>query len=455
MATFIQNGIQFSATNGQKLPNKYGNDKNGDFADAGTDGVEPFINAVEIDWNSAELGTVNGINLGTINTTGELLQVIKLLAANINPASLLVLSSTSIEIIRPKGSLSSIAATGGSDDVTVNIGSTANITSPTSLTLTYGSNSNNSASTPTATYNGSAVTPVWSVKSGTCVSISGTTITATSAGTAVLEATYNNTTATCTVIVTNESTTSTIYSGWQYMIPDSSLASISGTTITGIRGGTTNVKVTYGGKQCDLSGTVRIVETYTVTYNVNGGSGSVSSQTTNVGSSVTLASYSGTKTGYTFAGKWNTKADGTGIDYTPGTSFTPTSNITLYAKWTISEQKTYYYYAGWILPSASNADTIINETYPASSSDNTQHTAGKKTTTKSSIDYTVNTLYNSVEKTNYYVLVPSNHAIYDSLGNNVISSTFTSLGTISIGNQIHIIYKSNNTSRNINSIIIQ
>ena len=39
-----------------------------------------IINAVEIDWNGAELGTINDINLGTINTTGDLLNAIKALA---------------------------------------------------------------------------------------------------------------------------------------------------------------------------------------------------------------------------------------------------------------------------------------------------------------------------------------------------------------------------------------
>ena len=120
-----------------------------------------------------------------------------------------------------------------------------------------------------------------------------------------------------------------------------------------------------------------------------------------------------------------------------------------------SGETVYYYYAGWTLPSASNADTIINETYPASSSDNTQHAAGKKTTTKSSMDYTQGNLYYSTAKTYYYVLVPSNHAIYDSLGNNVIESTFILQETITVGNQIHNIYKSNGTSRNIGAIIIR
>ena len=38
------------------------------------------VNAVEIDWNGAELGTINDINLGTIYTTGDLLNAIKALA---------------------------------------------------------------------------------------------------------------------------------------------------------------------------------------------------------------------------------------------------------------------------------------------------------------------------------------------------------------------------------------
>ena len=38
------------------------------------------IQSVLIDWNGAELGTINDINLGTINTTGDLLNAIKALA---------------------------------------------------------------------------------------------------------------------------------------------------------------------------------------------------------------------------------------------------------------------------------------------------------------------------------------------------------------------------------------
>ena len=50
---------QWNGMNGRK--------ENGDFEYADEDGVQPFVNAVEIDWNGAQLGTT------TINTTGELL----------------------------------------------------------------------------------------------------------------------------------------------------------------------------------------------------------------------------------------------------------------------------------------------------------------------------------------------------------------------------------------------
>jgi len=72
MSTFNLDGIQFTADNNSlgiagKKTLKFGNANNGDFADAAADGVEKFVNAVEIDWNGMVLGDK------TINTTGELL----------------------------------------------------------------------------------------------------------------------------------------------------------------------------------------------------------------------------------------------------------------------------------------------------------------------------------------------------------------------------------------------
>ena len=73
MSTFIQNNIQFTADNttlkqaGQKVT-KFGNVNNDDFSEeilSANGGIQPFVNAVEIDWNNAQLGT------GLIRPIGE------------------------------------------------------------------------------------------------------------------------------------------------------------------------------------------------------------------------------------------------------------------------------------------------------------------------------------------------------------------------------------------------
>jgi uncharacterized repeat protein (TIGR02543 family) len=72
----------------------------------------------------------------------------------------------------------------------------------------------------------------------------------------------------------------------------------------------------------------------TITYNINGGSGTTpASQTVISGSTITLPDSTGfSKSGYILGG-WNTNADGTGINYNAGSSYTVSGNVTLYAKW--------------------------------------------------------------------------------------------------------------------------
>ena len=70
---------------------------------------------------------------------------------------------------------------------------------------------------------------------------------------------------------------------------------------------------------------------YTLSYNGNGGSTS-SSVSITAGTPVTLATTGGTRTGYTLQG-WNTAADGSGTSLAGGTSQTYYSNMTLYALW--------------------------------------------------------------------------------------------------------------------------
>jgi len=80
--------------------------------------------------------------------------------------------------------------------------------------------------------------------------------------------------------------------------------------------------------------------TYTVVYNANDGVGSMSSQLMTYDNPTALTTNGFSKSGYTFAG-WNTKADGTGTNYTNGQSVsnlvsTNNGSITLYAKWTLN-----------------------------------------------------------------------------------------------------------------------
>ena len=74
---------------------------------------------------------------------------------------------------------------------------------------------------------------------------------------------------------------------------------------------------------------------YSVSYNGNG-SGATGVPGTQVkynGVDLTLSSTKPTRTGYDFAG-WNTKADGTGTNYSAGGTYKGNASITLYAKWT-------------------------------------------------------------------------------------------------------------------------
>ena len=69
-----------------------------------------------------------------------------------------------------------------------------------------------------------------------------------------------------------------------------------------------------------------------ITYNANGGTGSVATQTDIVGFSVTIQGNGFSKAGHHFTG-WNTAADGSGTPYTPGQTYLFGNSMTLYAQW--------------------------------------------------------------------------------------------------------------------------
>ena len=70
-----------------------------------------------------------------------------------------------------------------------------------------------------------------------------------------------------------------------------------------------------------------------VSYDANGGTGTMESITGDVGSKIVIEQNGFARSGYTFTG-WNTQADGKGTAYKAGNSFTLTDKDTvLYAQW--------------------------------------------------------------------------------------------------------------------------
>jgi hypothetical protein len=94
----------------------------------------------------------------------------------------------------------------------------------------------------------------------------------------------------------------------------------------------------YVVKATDASGTTKTlidsdfvigtatVASYTMSFNANGGSGSMSSMTVKYGSNFTLTANAFTKTGYTFSG-WNVKRNGDGKWYVKGQGWLSDSEI--------------------------------------------------------------------------------------------------------------------------------
>ena len=86
------------------------------------------------------------------------------------------------------------------------------------------------------------------------------------------------------------------------------------------------------GKRCAWVYTSDLTQTYTVSYNANGGSGAPSSQTKTHAKDLTLSSTKPTRTGYTFVG-WATSSSATTAQYSAGSIYTNDASVTLYAVW--------------------------------------------------------------------------------------------------------------------------
>ncbi|MGI6721035.1 MAG: InlB B-repeat-containing protein [Anaerovoracaceae bacterium] len=76
------------------------------------------------------------------------------------------------------------------------------------------------------------------------------------------------------------------------------------------------------------------VATSKITFDANGGQGTMDDIIVNEGDSAALMTNSFQREGYTFTG-WNTEANGSGTAYADGAEVTPDADMTLYAQWSI------------------------------------------------------------------------------------------------------------------------
>lgn len=109
-----------------------------------------------------------------------------------------------------------------------------------------------------------------------------------------------------------------VFNGWYTAATGGTLAGVAGATYSPSATSATTLYAQWS------------VAARTVTYDANGGSGSMSAQSS--GSAANLTSNAFTRAGYYFDG-WDTLANGSGTDYANGASYPFASNVTLYAQW--------------------------------------------------------------------------------------------------------------------------
>ena len=90
------------------------------------------------------------------------------------------------------------------------------------------------------------------------------------------------------------------------------------------------------------------IENHTITFNSNGGTGSMTTQISNIPTAITLNTF--TRTGFNFTG-WNTAANGAGTPYANGAVYSFSADITLYAQWSSMPTHAINLNAGWNLVS--------------------------------------------------------------------------------------------------------
>ena len=161
---------------------------------------------------------------------------------------------------------------------------------------------------------------------------------------------------------TSVTVTASAYSGYRF------------TGWTGASSTNTSVTITMDGSKT-VTANFQQITTYMVSFNANGGNGTVSSLSAQEGNSVILPDGSGlSRNGYIFSG-WNTNSNGTGTNYNVNTTYTPDGSITLYAKWNIVTYAiTYTLNSGTVSPANPASYTVETPTFTLTNPTRTGYT---------------------------------------------------------------------------------
>ena len=132
-------------------------------------------------------------------------------------------------------------------------------------------------------------------------------------------------------------------------------------------------------------------QTYTISYNANGGTGAPSSQTKTRDVDLTLSTTKPTRTGYTFVG-WATSSSATTAQYSAGSIYTNEASVTLYAVWRKQTFTITYNANGGV-----NAPGAQTQTYGTAITVTTQKPEKTYTVTFNANGGTVSTSYYSLD----------------------------------------------------------
>ena len=281
----------------------------------------------------------SGVSLTATRTGGDVLDPVTSTSFVVNAGIANKLAFTT----QPGGGIAGTAWT-TQPVVTVQDSNSNTVTGSTaSITLSIGTNPGSGALT--CTTNPRTAASGVSTFAGCSINNSGTgyTLTAASSGLYVATSSSFNITPTHTVTFDANGGTGTMspqVSGTTANLTTNTFTrtgyTFSGWNIVAVGGGTSYANGASYGFAADMTLYAQwTINTYTVTFNVNGGTGTMTAQTGNYNTTAALTTNTFTRTGYTFAG-WNTVAGGSGASYANGANYTFTANVTLYAQWTIN-----------------------------------------------------------------------------------------------------------------------